>query len=50
MRKYLCWLFGHSFICLLRWQNKDEYGQPHSEMTSWTCQHCGKQRHEQWDL
>ncbi len=37
MRKYLCWLLGHSFICLFRYHNSEEL------------QHCGKTRIEQWD-
>jgi len=48
MRKYLCWLLGHSYICLFSrwWQSGANEG---SETTGWTCQHCGKQRFEQWD-
>lgn len=43
MRKYLCWLFGHSFICLFRWHS------PHTEVTGWVCEHCDKIHREQWD-
>jgi hypothetical protein len=48
MRKYLCWLLGHSYICLFRlhWDSPARQG---SESTGWVCQHCGKQRFEQWD-
>lgn len=50
MRKYFCWLAGHSFICLFRyhWGIDRDHGQG-SETTGWTCQHCGKTRTEQWD-
>ena len=45
MRKHLCWLLGHSYICLYRRHR----GGKSSEVTGWMCQHCGKQRHHQWD-
>jgi len=58
MRKYFCWIFGHSFICLFwhRWgyivddPNFMVSGTNEGSVTSgWICQHCGKLRHEQWD-
>ena len=51
MRKYLCWLLGHSFICLFRFHWGTDRGQRShgSEDTGWVCQYCGKQRFEQWD-
>lgn len=50
MRKHLCWLLGHSFICLFRFHWGTDRGQPsHREDTGWACQHCGKQRIERWD-
>lgn len=49
MRKQLCWLLGHSFICLFRYWWQSGVGEQGSEITGWVCQHCGKQRYEQWD-
>jgi len=58
MRKYMCWLFGHSYICLFwhRWgfiQPDITYMVPGTDQgsmtTGWVCQHCGKQRFEQWN-
>ena len=53
LRKYLCWLLGHSYICLYRKQwggHNDSHSQTNgSEYTGWICQHCDKQRFEQWD-
>ena len=50
MRKYFCWLLGHSFICLFRYHwGLENHGNEGSETTGWVCQHCGKQRFEQWD-
>jgi len=49
MRKYLCWLLGHSYICLFRyiWSNSPRCMG--NQYTAWVCQHCGKRRTEQWD-
>lgn len=51
MRKYLCWLLGHNYICLLRhhWRHCDSTSGLGGEYTVWVCQHCGRQRTEQWD-
>ncbi len=49
MRKYLCWLIGHSFICLFHYHwgiNDINFG---SESTGWICQHCRKEKFEQCD-
>lgn len=49
--RLLCWMGFHDWLCLLRWQNKDEYNHcPRSEMTGWVCSRCGRQRTEQWDV
>ena len=49
IRKYFCWLFGHSYICLFHYHWDSGLGEQGSETTGWKCQHCGKQRTEQWD-
>ena len=49
MRKYLCWLLGHSFICLFRYHWGTENRTEGSETTGWVCQHCEEKRFEQWD-
>ena len=49
MRKYLCWLLGHSFICLFRYTWPNSPRHMGSQYTAWICQYCGKQRFEQWD-
>jgi len=48
MRKYFCWLFGHSFLCLYRRCKKID-GVGSVTVTGWKCQHCGQQKTEQWD-
>ena len=49
MRKYLCWLLGHSYICLFRYHWGIEDRTEGSETTGWVCQHCEEKRFEQWD-
>lgn len=49
LRGYLCWLFGHNFICAFRQHWGMERGRLGSETTFWMCQHCDEQREEQWD-
>jgi hypothetical protein len=48
LRSYLCWLLGHSFICL----HRNQWGTPDTHFSTssgWVCQHCNYQRTEQWD-
>lgn len=50
IRSYLCWLLGHSYICLFRWHwDSGVTTTQGSETSGWKCQHCGEQKFEQWD-
>jgi len=52
LRSYFCWLLGHSYIRLYRY-NVD-YAHPdypevnRSEQTGWICQHCEDQVSHQY--
>lgn len=49
LRSYFCWLLGHKWLCLFRHKWDHEFGRCPSESTGWTCAHCNKSRHEEWD-
>ena len=50
MRRLMCWLFGHSLICLHRDLMRDQDGAAYFETTGWACQHCGMKKTEGWNV
>ena len=49
LRKYLCWLLGHSFLCVFRTRTERDYPSQGSEYTEWLCQYCNERKSETWD-
>ena len=45
MRKYLCWLFGHNYLCAFMncYCSEKNVDGKEAYITRWVCGHCGKQ-------